>query len=186
LASGGPQFHLASTWEDLFAMLDAEPLEEIDASPRLMLNMSSRDVFLSDPDQPVLAAKDVCGFNIVAFNGKFYCVDQIRRAFDVQWDDTHGVFAAQTIDEARAYCRSQPQRATVPNAQDGPLPRLIEEGRNGFNIVEYRGNYFALAQSLGPIDVTRIDETWLAGRSPREALVNRALDDLVRQIDNLC
>ena len=187
LTTGGPHFHLASTWDELLAMLDAEPLGESDSHPRIVLAMRSHDLFQLDPSQPVLAAEDVCGFNIVAFNGQFYCIDHGRGTVDVQWDDTDGVFVARTVDEARAYCQMQAQRAAaVSEERNEPLPRLVEEGRNGFNIVEFRGKYFALAQSLGPTDVARIDEAWLAGKSPQEALANQLLDDLVRQIDSLC
>jgi hypothetical protein len=66
-----------------------------------------------------------------------------------------------------------------------PVPHLVEEGRRGFNIVEFHGRYFALAQSLGPIDVAGIDDTWLAGRTPHQAIVNQILVDLVRMIDEL-
>lgn len=73
----------------------------------------------------------------------------------------------------------------TPEFSPDPSPRLVEAGRRGFNIVEFQGKYFALAQSLGPMDVAQIDEAWLAGRSPYEAFVSQILAELTRQIDEL-
>ena len=41
---------------------------------------------------------------------------------------------------------------------DDAPPVLIEED-SGYNIVRYKAKYYALAQSLGPIDITQLDET---------------------------
>jgi hypothetical protein len=187
LATGGPHFHLASTWDELFTQLDTDPLADSDSRPRIVPKLKSQDLFQLDPAQPVLAAEDVCGFNIVAFNGRFYCVDHGRGAFDVQWDDTTGVFVARTLEEAIAYCQlhARPRNVRAFEEHSEPVPRLLEEGRRGFNIVKFRGTYFALAQSLGPVDVARIDETWLAARPPHEAMVSQFLVDLTRQIDEI-
>ncbi len=38
------------------------------------------------------------------------------------------------------------------------LIELVEEGHKGFNIVLYRGKYYAISQSLGPVDFTRLEE----------------------------
>ncbi len=64
-------------------------------------------------------------------------------------------------------------------------PRLVEEGRSGFNIVEFQGRYFALAQKLGPLDVAQLDDAWLADRPSHDAIVKQVLADVIRQIDEL-
>ena len=43
-----------------------------------------------------------------------------------------------------------PARVASPE----PPPILVEEGADGFNIVLYRGSYYALAQAIGPIDLS--------------------------------
>jgi hypothetical protein len=185
LTMGQAHFHVASTWPELSTRLAADSLVPGDPYPRIVHGLSLRDLFKLDPNPPVLIEAGVCGFNIVEFNGQYYCVDHGRGAIDVQWDDTAGMFAAGTIDEARDYCRANAEHtaAIVPAACPMSVPRLIEEGRRGFNIVEFRGTFFALSQSLGPIDVAGIDQAWLAGRPNHEALASPILADLLRHID---
>jgi hypothetical protein len=106
LEAGGSRLHVAATCEALLSTLDTEPLADGVSPLQIVPHMHVKDLFQLDPLQPTLALADVCGFNIVGFNGRFYCLEQSRGSIDVQWDDTTEVFTAETLDEARAYCQS--------------------------------------------------------------------------------
>lgn len=82
-------------------------------------------------------------------------------------------------------CLDPSPPASAPEAPCEAPPRLVEEGRRGFNIVEFQGKYFALAQSLGPLDVAQLDDAWLADRPSHDAIVKQVLADVIRQIDEL-
>jgi hypothetical protein len=107
LAVGEPHVHVAPTWGELLAKLAADPLAEGDAELRVVPTMRGQDLFCRSPSPPALAAADVCGFNIVEYQGLFHCLDTRRGELDVRFDDMSGVFVAPTLDEARAYCESQ-------------------------------------------------------------------------------
>jgi hypothetical protein len=71
-----------------------------------------------------------------------------------------------------------------PTAAPVEPPVLIEEGYRGFNVVRLAGRYIAAAQSLGFVDLTNVDDTWLAERhATGEAFVGDSLVDAKRQID---
>jgi hypothetical protein len=106
LEAGETLLQAGSTWEELMAKLDANPLADGASPPQIVPDMPLTNLFQLDPPQPVLALADVCGFNIVSFNHRFYCIETMRGPTDVQWDDLTGIFAAETLDEARAYCAS--------------------------------------------------------------------------------
>jgi hypothetical protein len=111
LQAGDEHFHVAATWEGLLGILDEDPLADRQSPPRAVRDMRLNDLFRLDPTPPALALADACGFNVVQFEDRFYCLEQSRGPVDVQWDDTTGIFAARTLDEARAYCQS---RGTSP------------------------------------------------------------------------
>jgi hypothetical protein len=65
-------------------------------------------------------------------------------------------------------------------------PVLIEEGYRGFNVVRTAGRFIAAAQSLGPVDLTNVDDAWLAERrAAGEAFAGDSSSDAKRQIDQL-
>ena len=73
-----------------------------------------------------------------------------------------------------------------PAAPPVESPVLIEEGYRGFNVVRIAGRYIAAAQSLGPVDLANVDDTWLAERrAAGEAFAGDSLIDAKRQIDQL-
>jgi hypothetical protein len=66
------------------------------------------------------------------------------------------------------------------------VPVLVEAGYRGFNVVHYTGRFIAAAQSLGPVDLTQVDEAWLAERrADARAFVGETLGDVKRQIDQI-
>jgi hypothetical protein len=119
LEAGGILLQTAATWEELMGKLDANPLADGVSPPQIVPDMDLTDLFQLDPPQPLLALADVCGFNIVSFNHRFYCIESMRGPMDVQWDDLTGIFVAETLDEALAYCQS---RAPVRDPKQVPAP----------------------------------------------------------------
>lgn len=63
-------------------------------------------------------------------------------------------------------------------------PELVEEGYRGFNLVRYRQEYYALAQSLGPLDLQKVDEASLKRlQQSRHCVIGKSLDE-AKQILN--
>lgn len=107
LASAAVHVHVASSWNALLEKLAADPLSQLDPTPRAVPDMRRQDIFRRDISPPILAAADVCGFNVVEFDGLFYCLEIKRGRVDVQFDDMTDVFRAPTLDAAREHCQSQ-------------------------------------------------------------------------------
>jgi hypothetical protein len=107
LETGSEHFYVAPSWEELLGMIDKDPLADRQATPRAVRDMRVDDLFQLDPIPPVQVLADVCGFNVVEFDGRFYCLEHVRGDVNVEWDDTTGIFAARTLDEARAYCEAR-------------------------------------------------------------------------------
>ena len=63
-------------------------------------------------------------------------------------------------------------------------PELVEEGYRGFNLVRYRQEYYALAQSLGPLDLHKVDEASLKRfQQSRNCVIGKSLEE-AKQILN--
>ena len=76
----------------------------------------------------------------------------------------------------------------APEAVAGMLaarpPRLVEE-RNGFNVVEWHGRFAAVAQSIGPVDLTVLSEEQTKQfESERRLLWGLSLDEVRRRVDS--
>lgn len=67
-------------------------------------------------------------------------------------------------------------------------PFLVEEGYRGFNLVRYKAKFYALAQALGPVNLTVMDEHALSEFQVREqCVIANSVDEakgLVDQITN--
>jgi hypothetical protein len=114
LEAGGPRLRMAASWEDMLETIDAAPLTGECSPPQIIAGMENSQLFRSDPRPATLAEANVCGFNIVQFDNRFYCMDQTSGPMDVQWDDTTGVFVALTLEEARAWCLSRAPAVEEP------------------------------------------------------------------------
>ncbi len=140
---------------------------------------------------PQLIQEGRRGFNIVEFQGTYFALARLLGPVDVmQIDETwlsrktpREVLVSRNLDDLTRRIDELPNPSSAPPDVTEPAPKLIEQGRRGFNIVEFDGTYFAVARSLGPINVAEIEVSRLSGKTPREILVNRNLDDLIRQID---
>ncbi len=68
----------------------------------------------------------------------------------------------------------------------GELPRLVEEGYKGFNIVRYGKSYVGLAQCLGPVDLTDLDEQKFRDYQGRgKCVVGSSREDVRSLIDQI-
>jgi hypothetical protein len=69
---------------------------------------------------------------------------------------------------------------------DSPVPCLVESDFQGFNLVHYRSQFYALAQNLGPFDLTQASkETLKALELEGRCLIGDSLDNLKQGIGNL-
>ena len=103
---------------------------------------------------PELIEESYKEFNIVLYRDKYYALAQSIGAVDFvqikqeevkKYEETKKCFITNSLAEAKTL---------VDQLTDSSAIKLIEEGYRGFNIVLYGGKYYALAQSLGPIDFT--------------------------------
>lgn len=66
------------------------------------------------------------------------------------------------------------------------LPGLVAEGYKGYNIVSYASRFYALAQSLGPVDLPRIEERILHEyKKSRKCVVGGSLEEVRQRVDQL-
>lgn len=79
------------------------------------------------------------------------------------------------------------QTSPLPPPQGGSnrkLPRLMEEGYRGFNLVGYRKSVYAVAQVLGPLDLTRLSDEELQNYQRRRKLfIGASREEAKRWID---
>lgn len=106
---------------------------------------------------PHLIEKDYKGFNIVRYQKNFYALAKTLghinlNALDeqtlIKHQESQQCFIGKTLEETKRQI-------------DQLSPELIEEGYFGFNLVYYKGKYYALAQTLGTVDLTSLDQDYL-------------------------
>ncbi len=62
-------------------------------------------------------------------------------------------------------------------------PKLIEESYKGFGIVLYKDRYYAMAHTLGPVDLTQVDEVTLAQYQARgQCIIGNSLEQVKQSI----
>ena len=63
-------------------------------------------------------------------------------------------------------------------------PRLIEEGYSGYNLVNYKGRFYALFQSLGHVDLTKLSKDMLNRyKIEKQCLVGHSLDEIKQLVE---
>ena len=100
-----------------------------------------------------------------AANGNEVPLQELRTCYSEIFSEWLGERAASMFSAA---IRSKP-----PKAQ----PRLVGS-ESGYNIVTYSGTYYAVPQSLGPMDFEQLDISSL----PEQILAARSHDDALRAI----
>lgn len=65
------------------------------------------------------------------------------------------------LDILREEFDEQYMRVLLDTVVSSNTPRLIEEGYKGFSILRWKGRFYALAQSLGPVDLAQMERCTL-------------------------
>jgi hypothetical protein len=107
-----------------------------------------------DPSGPTFVAQPgVYGFNILANGDGFFAIPQADGAFEEQRFLRHGYsaqFSGRTLGSVRSQVVAAAGAAPRPAA-----PRLVEQGRRGWNIIACQGRFFAVPQQEGPFDLRK-------------------------------
>jgi hypothetical protein len=115
---------------------------------------------LPRPQPPSVFKEVYLGFNLLEFEGQVHAIAQEAGQIDLpglpreviaKLASASRLFVTDSVEAARARIDAIPRKPP-------PLPvaTLVQQGYLGFNLVDYGGRVFALAQELGPIDVTRL------------------------------
>jgi Flp pilus assembly protein TadD/predicted O-methyltransferase YrrM len=80
-----------------------------------------------------------------------------------------------------------PDRLRLPEHLTGQsLPKLVKENYKGFNVVQYLGKHYALAQTLGPVDLTRIEDRTLEEyQTAGLCVIGKFLEETEQMIDQM-
>ena len=90
-------------------------------------------------------------YNLVAYLGQFWAFPQALGVLNPTHEEDRkrpGILSADTLAELKKKC---------DEAKDYAVPTLVWS-RAGYNIVRYLGKYWAVPQSLGPVDFTQEEE----------------------------
>lgn len=125
-------------------------------------------------------AQSYLDWNIIRFRGNYYGVPWSVGSVDF-FDGAQlarpEILVAATALEIRADIDQMV-------AGNEALPVLVQENHSGYNLVDFRGTHLALAQSLGPVDLTQVDDAWQEARlQSRELFVGETLAAVQQQID---
>lgn len=140
----------------------------------------------------ILQLESYRGYNIVKYGKHFYALMGLLDTTVLLEDNTNiimkkyqrdgSLFAANSSDEAKqiidGFC-------SINEVPQNKTPVLIEEGYEGFNIVKFRENFYAIAQGLGPIDFSDINiEDLLQGyRDKFQCFVGRSILEAKHLLD---
>jgi hypothetical protein len=95
-------------------------------------------------------------FNLVGYGGKVFALAQcvgptdFTRLSDIKLEELRSkeqIYVADSLEEAKDW---------IEQLQERLLPRTLKPAYKGFNLVAYRGNVWAVAQALGPLDLTSL------------------------------
>jgi hypothetical protein len=117
------------------------------------------------PPGATLVLQGYKGYNIVLYNGTYYAILQNEGAFDIQKLKS-GSYSSHFSGDSLSHVEQ------LIDASSPPVPVLVLQGYNGYNIVLYNGTYYAILQSQG---------AWSVG-NPYSFSAN-SLDQVQRQID---
>jgi hypothetical protein len=140
---------------------------------------------------PVLVEAGYRGYNIVSFEERHIALAQALGQVDLmQVDDAWLAEKQQSRDayvgETVAAIKDEIDQEAARHLSARPVetPVLVEAGYRGYNIVRFEEQHFALAQSLGHVDLMQVDAAWLAKRQhSREAFFGQTLVAVKNQID---
>lgn len=160
-----------------------------DAVPCLADRLADGELWVAwgEAANPTLIESHPAGFNLVRYRGRIWLISQALGEIDVArlapeeldaYRDAGAVILANTVDEAHRLA----DRLLVESSQ----PLLIEADYHGFNIVRVGRTMVALAQRLGPFDLTTATESTLANLvASGDCVVARSLQDAMSGVDRL-
>ncbi|HSB68398.1 MAG TPA: class I SAM-dependent methyltransferase [Candidatus Methylomirabilis sp.] len=96
------------------------------------------------------------GYNILCYRGAYYAVAQALGPIDLPHLDANALADHQAAGKCMVGASLDGVRRRVDAQGYGGSPRLVEQGYRGFNILRYGDTYYALAQSMGAVDLTQI------------------------------
>jgi predicted O-methyltransferase YrrM/predicted nucleic acid-binding Zn-ribbon protein len=190
-AAVGELLGLVSVWEGFWAIERRgdmwQQVQLTDVRDELPLHLRSSDV------EPVLVAEGISGYNIVKAGDAYIGIPSSLGPLRID-DDSSLVAAmnatiigtsADAVKEQIAARRpddSAADQSSRSPESSGP-PVLVVEGYKGFNVLAYRGRYYALAQALGPVrldgpEFATFVPRGLAAVSDSEAATRRMVDDI--------
>jgi hypothetical protein len=183
-----------SVWEGFWAVERRDNtwhrVELTDVREELPIHLRSSDV------EAVLVAEGLGGYNIVqtddAYIGIPSSLGPLRiddeSSLAVAMDATIIGASLEVVKEQIAHRRVvEPAPDQVPSSP-AAAPVLLVEGYKGFNLLAYRGRYYALSQRLGPVRLDGPDfETFvplgLAAVSNSEVNTRRIVDEIAARAE---
>lgn len=119
--------------------------------------LTSLAKFLSNAARAELILENYKNFNIVLYQHKLHAIscslgpvnfNQLDQITVNEFQIHEQYWLADSLDEAKRYV-------------DQLIPELVKQNYQNFNIVSYRNKFYALAQTLGPVDLTKLDKRTL-------------------------
>ncbi len=102
-------------------------------------------------------------WNIVKFRERFYGVPWSVGSFD--FFDAAQMTSREIIRGATAQdVRKQIDEGVIPPTIELDQPQLVQENFGGYNLVNWKGTVYALAQSVGPVQLPDLSEEWYRER----------------------
>lgn len=143
---------------------------------------------LEDPDAaawtPQLVEEGYRGRNIVFYRGQYAAIAQSLGPLHLQEMDKatlDGYRRRGLVVEDASLDALKEQLNILPFS---PGPDLVEEGYRGYNLVRYEDTVYALAQVLGPFDVTTADGATLEGlEASHRCFRGNSLEQVKERID---
>jgi hypothetical protein len=139
----------------------------------------------------VYFALDYLNFNLLLYKGRFLALAQRLGPMDLRGlnDETlkrlesrQEAYSAADLDQLKETLR----RAAKNNAICRPRVRLLVEGYAGYNLVSYRGRYFAFRQHLGARDLREIiDGDFCQYEQRQDGLTATTLVELKERVDRV-
>ena len=182
---------------------------EADPLPAMAAQHAARSLRYASEDfdrMPMTVIPNFMGCNLVRYAKRFYAVPRSAGAVAIDRLSAERLArlpVAETLSELKAILligrkAHDRQLARITDAgnvldtgsetlaywKETDSPCLFDEYK-GYNLVAWRGRYFALRQSLGPVDLSQDLSVMMAHYALGDVLASHDVDDLISQIDGI-
>ncbi len=124
-------------------------------------------------------------YNLVTFKDRIYAIAQSLGEFDLMRVEEPQLKEYQERDECIIGDGIDDVKKLIDHQRWRELYELLEDYK-GFNIVLYKGEFFALSQTLGEIDLAKEDDQNLKKyQEHHECLVGNSLTEIKQLVDQL-